>query len=233
MYSTPKHSAARKTHPARKRLVGLTLAASAAFATVASQTPSAQAAASVWDRVAACESGGSWAIHTGNGFYGGLQFSAGTWRAFGGARYGATANRASKSIQIAIARRVLVVQGPRAWPVCSIRAGLTRANGASGAGGVTVSRSATRVAITRLVVDGRMGPKTIRATQRWVGAPQTGVLGPLTVKALQRRVHVAADGAIGPRTIRALQVKIGARRDGARSLSPATIAALQRYLNRH
>ena len=230
MYSAPKHSAARRGHPARNRIAGLALAASATLATGVTLSPSAQAASSVWDRVAACESGGNWAINTGNGYYGGLQFSAQTWRAFGGARYAVTANRASKATQILIAQGVLASQGPRAWPVCSIRAGLTRA---SGAAAVTVSRSARRVAIVALVVDGRMGPKTTRAIQRWVGAPQSGFLGPVTVRALQRRVGASADGVIGPRTIRALQVTIGARRDGARSLNPATVAALQRYLNRH
>jgi len=58
-------------------------------------SPSAQAASSVWDRVAACESGGNWAINTGNGYYGGVQFSAQTWRAFGGTRYAPSAGRAS------------------------------------------------------------------------------------------------------------------------------------------
>ncbi len=230
MYSAPRHSAARTLHPVRRRLTGLGLAASAAFVTVISQSPSAQAASTVWDRVAACESGGNWAISTGNGYYGGLQFSGQTWRAFGGNRYATSANRASKATQIGVARRVLAAQGPGAWPVCSRRAGLTLSNGSTAA--ITVSRSATRVAIGRLVVDGRMGPKTIRATQGWVGAAQNGVLSRLTIKALQRTVRVPADGAIGPQTMRALQVKIGARRDGARSLNPATVAALQRYLNR-
>jgi hypothetical protein len=206
------------------------MAASATFVTGVSVSSPAQAA-TVWDRVAACESGGNWAINTGNGFYGGLQFSASTWRSFGGTRYAATANRASKSAQIAIARKVLITQGPGAWPVCGSRAGLTRANGA---GATTVSRSKPRVAIhARLVVDGAFGPKTIRATQRWVHVSQTGVFGIGTRKALQRKVGVHADGGIGPSTVRHLQIKIGAHRDGAHHLNRATVAALQRYLNRH
>jgi hypothetical protein len=89
----------------------------------------AQAATTVWDRVAKCESGNRWHINTGNGYYGGLQFSSSTWKAFGGRKYGSQAHKATKAEQIAIARRVLAGQGPRAWPTCSRRAGLTKANG--------------------------------------------------------------------------------------------------------
>jgi resuscitation-promoting factor RpfA len=89
----------------------------------------AQAATTVWDKVAKCESGNRWHINTGNGYYGGLQFSPGTWKAFGGRKYGSQAHKASKAEQIAIARRVLAVQGPGAWPTCSRRAGLTKKNG--------------------------------------------------------------------------------------------------------
>ena len=83
----------------------------------------------MWDRVAKCESGGNWKINTGNGYYGGLQFAAGTWKAYGGRTYASQAHRATKAEQIAIARRVLAGQGPGAWPTCSRRAGLTKANG--------------------------------------------------------------------------------------------------------
>lgn len=232
MYFAPKHSAARKRGRLRHRLVGLAIAASATAVTGVSLSPPAQAVSTVWERVAACESGGRWAVNTGNGYYGGLQFSASTWRAFGGTRYAPTANRASKAIQIAIAKRVLVRQGPGAWPVCGRRAGLTRSNGAARV--VVVSRSSTRASSrARLVVDGIMGPKTIRQIQRWVGTAQNGVFGRTTAKALQRKVGTRADGAIGPLTIRALQVRIAARRDGSRSLNAATVAALQRYLNLH
>ncbi|MFD8568583.1 transglycosylase family protein [Streptomyces sp. NPDC057694] len=76
----------------------------------------------VWDRIARCESGGNWHINTGNGYYGGLQFSAGTWQGYGGGAYASTADRASKSQQITIAAKVQRAQGWGAWPVCSIRA---------------------------------------------------------------------------------------------------------------
>ncbi|MGW3123330.1 transglycosylase family protein [Streptomyces sp. NPDC001107] len=77
----------------------------------------------VWDRIAQCESGGNWHINTGNGYYGGLQFSAGTWRAYGGTAYASTAAGASREQQIAVATKVQHAQGWGAWPVCSARAG--------------------------------------------------------------------------------------------------------------
>ncbi|MCV7227606.1 transglycosylase family protein [Mycolicibacterium komossense] len=71
-----------------------------------------------WDQVASCESGGNWAINTGNGYHGGLQFSQGTWSAHGGGEYAPSAQMATKEEQIAVAERVLASQGRGAWPVC-------------------------------------------------------------------------------------------------------------------
>jgi resuscitation-promoting factor RpfA len=71
-----------------------------------------------WDKVAACESGGNWAINTGNGYQGGLQFSPGTWSGHGGGEYAPAAHLATKDEQIAVAERVLGSQGRGAWPVC-------------------------------------------------------------------------------------------------------------------
>lgn len=112
-----------------KRLIGTLATLALTLGLVAIAAPPASAARGVWDRVASCESGGRWHIHTGNGYSGGLQFSGSTWRAYGGKRYASSAHRATKSEQIAIARRVLAGQGPGAWPVCSRRAGLTKSNG--------------------------------------------------------------------------------------------------------
>ncbi|MER5377474.1 transglycosylase family protein [Streptomyces sp. NPDC002553] len=83
-----------------------------------------------WDKVAACESSNDWDINTGNGYYGGLQFTQSTWEAFGGTRYAPRADLATRDQQIAVAERVLEVQGPGAWPACSVRAGLKRGGGA-------------------------------------------------------------------------------------------------------
>ena len=71
-----------------------------------------------WDAVALCESGGNWSINTGNGYYGGLQFSSSTWLGFGGGAYAPRADLATKAQQIAVAEKVLEVQGPGAWPTC-------------------------------------------------------------------------------------------------------------------
>ena len=71
-----------------------------------------------WDQVAHCESGGNWAINTGNGFYGGVQFTAATWASHGGGEYAPSAQLATRDQQIAVAERVLATQGRGAWPVC-------------------------------------------------------------------------------------------------------------------
>ncbi len=71
-----------------------------------------------WDKVASCESGNNWAINTGNGYQGGLQFSPGTWTSHGGGEYAPSAHMATKEEQIAVAERVLGTQGKGAWPVC-------------------------------------------------------------------------------------------------------------------
>ncbi len=79
----------------------------------------AQAATdSEWDTVASCESSGNWAINTGNGYQGGLQFSSSTWLGYGGGQYASAANMATREQQIAIAEKVLAGQGRGAWPVC-------------------------------------------------------------------------------------------------------------------
>ncbi len=78
----------------------------------------------VWDRLAECESGGNWSINTGNGYYGGLQFSYGTWLAYGGGAYGETANLASRDQQIAVAERLRADSGFHPWPACARKLGL-------------------------------------------------------------------------------------------------------------
>jgi uncharacterized protein YabE (DUF348 family) len=71
---------------------------------------------SIWDRIAACESGGNWSINTGNGYYGGLQFSLSTWQAYGGS---GRPDQNSREAQIAVAERVAAAEGGYgAWPVC-------------------------------------------------------------------------------------------------------------------
>ena len=78
----------------------------------------------VWDDLAECESGGNWAINTGNGYHGGLQFLGSTWRAYGGGEFAKRADLASREQQITIAERVRDDVGFSAWPSCSRRLGL-------------------------------------------------------------------------------------------------------------
>ncbi|MGY6020223.1 transglycosylase family protein [Streptomyces spinosirectus] len=104
------------------------------------------ATASEWDKVAQCESGGNWSINTGNGYYGGLQFSASTWAAYGGTAYAAQANQASKSQQIAVAEKVLAAQGKGAWPVCGTGLSGAAYNGAAASKPSTTTHSDSQAA---------------------------------------------------------------------------------------
>lgn len=81
---------------------------------------------STWDKVAECESGGSWSANRGSGVYGGLQFTQDQWRGAGGLDFAERPDLASRSQQIAVAERVLASQGPQAWTVCAASAGLAQ-----------------------------------------------------------------------------------------------------------
>ncbi|MFD5202885.1 transglycosylase family protein [Streptomyces sp. NPDC058375] len=87
-------------------------------------TNASAASVETWDAVAQCESGGNWSINTGNGYYGGLQFSQSSWAAAGGTQYASRADLASKDQQIATAEKLLDLQGPGAW-ACAGAGGLT------------------------------------------------------------------------------------------------------------
>lgn len=115
-----------------------------------------------WNKVAACESTDNWSINTGNGYYGGLQFTQSTWEAYGGQVYAQRADQATKDQQIAIAEKVLKGQGPGAWPVCSVRAGLTRG------GGTTAITPAAERTGTESGTSPRTGKRSVRDVQ-----PQT------------------------------------------------------------
>lgn len=104
--------AAASTAPARER--------------AASSAPAVPIGA-VWDRLARCESGGDWSIATGNGYFGGLQFDAATWREHGGLAFAPRADAATREQQIAVARRVRDARGGYgSWPACARRLGLPR-----------------------------------------------------------------------------------------------------------
>ena len=79
----------------------------------------------VWDALAQCESGGNWAINTGNGYYGGLQFALGTWQGYGGGEFAAYPHEATREQQIAVAERLHAARGFAPWPSCSAKLGLS------------------------------------------------------------------------------------------------------------
>lgn len=122
----------RRYRPSRVSQASLTVTAGGAGLALPLISVGGAAAAplSTWDKVAQCESTQDWNINTGNGYYGGLQFAASTWKAYGGTAYASRADLASKAQQIAIAEKVLAGQGPGAWPVCGPRAGLARGSAA-------------------------------------------------------------------------------------------------------
>ena len=115
-----------------------------------------------WDKVASCESGDNWHIDTGNGYYGGLQFSSSTWSAYNGGKYAGRADLATRSEQIEVARRVLHSQGPSAWPVCGPRGGLTMSSG-----------DATGAPLPAVAGDEKTRPKTRKGMPHTVSAART------------------------------------------------------------
>ncbi|MFI1018495.1 transglycosylase family protein [Streptomyces sp. NPDC020965] len=173
MAATGRH---RRYQPSRINRASLTVTAGGAgmaLPLIGAGTTHA-ASVDVWEKVAACESTNQWTINTGNGYYGGLQFTQSTWEAFGGREYAPRADLASKDQQIAIAERVLKGQGPGAWPNCSVRAGLDRggekpdltterratadqAKGKNGQG----ERETTRRAAPQQTVQQKMSPTSV------------------------------------------------------------------------
>jgi hypothetical protein len=116
----------RKPSTAGRTIARTAIAGAVAGVPLVAIAPTASAAPdSAWDKLAACESGGNWAINTGNGFSGGLQFTRSTWSAFGGTTFAPQAFQASREQQIVVAEKVLAGQGWGAWPVCSKKAGVT------------------------------------------------------------------------------------------------------------
>jgi resuscitation-promoting factor RpfA len=117
-----RHRAPSKTG---RTIARTAVAGAVAGAPLLVAAPAATAAPdSTWDKLAQCESGSRWNINTGNGFYGGLQFTPSTWRGFGGKEFAAMAHQASRDEQIVVAERVLAKQGWNAWPACSRKLGI-------------------------------------------------------------------------------------------------------------
>lgn len=126
-----------------RRAVATAAIAGAAIAVPVVMASSASADSVNWTAIANCESSGDWAANTGNGFYGGLQFTESTWLAYGGGQYAQYANEASESQQIAVAEQVLAGQGIGAWPVCGANAGSGTTYSGTNTGGSSADGSSS------------------------------------------------------------------------------------------
>ncbi|WP_435153532.1 transglycosylase family protein [Micromonospora aurantiaca (nom. illeg.)] len=158
-------------YSARSRRTALgTVLVGAAVGAATLVGPAAPASAGVnWDAVARCESGGNWKINTGNGYYGGLQFSRATWNGYGGQRYAARADLASRSEQIAVAEKVLRGQGIGAWPVCGKKGGSASAATRSER---ATTKAAPRKAAPKRAAATKAAPE--RATTKAAPRPSSG-----------------------------------------------------------
>lgn len=118
MHQTKNHTRRPASRAARVVTGGLAAAGAAVAGVLVMPTAANAADDATWDALAQCESGGNWAINTGNGYYGGLQFSLSTWRANGGT---GMPHQASRAEQIRVAENTLRSQGIGAWPTCGKR----------------------------------------------------------------------------------------------------------------
>jgi nucleoid-associated protein YgaU len=137
----PKHVLRSKSFT--RRAVATAAIAGAAIAIPVALAGTASASSVNWTAIANCESSGDWAANTGNGFYGGLQFTQSTWDAYGGDQYAASANLASEADQITVAEAVLAGQGIGAWPVCGAYAGSGTTYSGTNTSGSSSSSSGT------------------------------------------------------------------------------------------
>ncbi|MFD4478566.1 transglycosylase family protein [Streptomyces sp. NPDC058471] len=116
----------RRPRQAPALIVAAGVAGSAIAIPLLGATSASAADTVTWDKLAQCESGGSWSADEGNGYYGGLQFSQELWEEYGGLDFAPSADQASRSQQISVAEKVLDDQGTKAWPSCAPIAGLTQ-----------------------------------------------------------------------------------------------------------
>ncbi|MGW0906765.1 transglycosylase family protein [Streptomyces sp. NPDC002853] len=121
----------RRPRQAPALIVAAGVAGSAIAIPLLGATSASAADTATWDKLAECESGGSWSADAGNGYYGGLQLSQQTWEEYGGLDFAPSADQASRSQQISVAEKVLDDQGADAWPSCAPIAGLTEGGAAA------------------------------------------------------------------------------------------------------
>ncbi|MGW6269281.1 transglycosylase family protein [Streptomyces sp. NPDC055060] len=120
------HGRHRRPRQAPALIVAAGVAGSAIAIPLLGATSASAADTATWDKLAECESGGSWSADAGNGYYGGFQFTQEVWEEYGGLDFAPSADQASRSQQISVAEKVLDDQGPKAWPSCAPIAGLTQ-----------------------------------------------------------------------------------------------------------
>ncbi|MFL1904079.1 transglycosylase family protein [Streptomyces tauricus] len=160
---------ADNTRKARTTAVLAGAALLAPLGLLAANGDAAAADSGVWDRIAQCESGGNWHINTGNGYYGGLQFSAGSWRAYGGTAYASTADKASKAQQIAVATKLQRAQGWGAWPTCAARAGASGSAPAGATSGSTTKAAPSKPAKSSKSSKASKASKSSKGVERSTG----------------------------------------------------------------
>lgn len=155
--------------------------ATATLAALGLTTPAHAASDTTWNRLAQCESGGNWSINTGNGYYGGLQFSLASWRYVDGDRHAPRPDLATRTQQVWAAERLLDVQGWSAWPACSRKLGLTAAHAAgtpvSLQRATAASRDASRTGVRKATVIRRQANTTVSPGERTVSVFRLRVLG--------------------------------------------------------
>ncbi|MFJ3385488.1 MULTISPECIES: transglycosylase family protein [unclassified Curtobacterium] len=178
----------KKTTRTRALLGGLAFAGIAA-AGVGLSAPANAASGSTWDALAQCESGGNWAINTGNGYYGGLQFTQSTWTANGGT--GSPVN-ASRETQIAVAEHVLASQGWGAWPACSAKLGLSGTTGAAPAAIPQQQAAPAPAAPAAPAPTQQAAPKATTPTTTAAPAAPAGPSKPAAVKTSGKTYTVAS-----------------------------------------
>ncbi|KXP03621.1 transglycosylase family protein [Tsukamurella pseudospumae] len=192
---------------------GLALAAPAANAAPDSQ----------WDQVAACESGGNWAINTGNGYHGGLQFSPSTWAAYGGTQYAPTANQATRAQQIAIGEKVLAGQGKGAWPSCGTGLGAATQRTVS----PTETSNTTRP-VTKPVTPAAQKPVAKPATPAAQKPAAKPAVKPAAKPVAKPAVKPAQKPVAGQTANSAyVQQVIAQAQNGGKQVDPAVLAMLQ------
>ncbi|MTD56667.1 LysM peptidoglycan-binding domain-containing protein [Amycolatopsis pithecellobii] len=165
----------RKMSPAARQIARVAVAGLAVGTPLAIAATPAQAASVNWDAIAQCESGGNWNTNTGNGYYGGLQFTQSTWKAYGGT---GSPQGASRDQQIAVAERVLQGQGIGAWPVCGKKSGSASGSSKSTAKKTTPQKKAAAPAPKKAAAP---APKV--ATQAATAVPSSNPNGDYTVVA--------------------------------------------------